>query len=352
MRKLIGIIIYLASLVFISWLHAKGNLPATNPVINAKEFTELFTKEKVINLNVGNFVIGNINRMSIQPNGQFFLLDTRFGDFFFFDKSGNLIKKIDISKDLPGLKWSPIELGCSKNGNMLIYNAPFYLLRFNNSGDFEQKATLNQSYYLSHYFLDGDNNIIAYAVDFDKVMLVKLDPEGIEQQRSGEVPKEYVPYIRRVRVGGCVERDSEDNIYQTHIYSPQIFKYDSNLKPLITFTRKPSFFNGIAAGQTNSFSDAKNLMEMMEILNSTVQNSALFRLNDSLFISQYSIPKKGNALDIWSKSGNYYSSDQMVYKIPIIAASRNSVFILIQPDIDANGEIANPYIEQYRINYQ
>ena len=130
---------------------------------------------------------------------------------------------------------------------------------------------------------------------------------------------------------------------------PDIYKYNSEIELIDHFKRNPKFFKKLSEESDDIFSNPARLSEMIGLLNDAVMNLNLFVLNDSLFMSQYSIRKEGFALDLYTTQGIYYSCDKLRYQSKILAAGDGMVYTIFQPEGDENGNVPNPIVIEYSL---
>lgn len=183
--------------------------------------------------------------------------------------------------------------------------------------------------------------------------LTKIYFDGRELREGGVFPQEYQNYIYRMEESGCIAVDRGGYVYHTNVSGPEIYKYSNDLKLLQTFRRTPAFFTRLPKVADQVFIDPRRFPEVQKVMRKVTQNIHLHAVNDTLFLSQYFVMAEGKfALDIWSTTGRYYSSDKLRYSNIILAAKNNFVYTVLQPEADSQGNLANPVIVEYKLLFR
>jgi len=323
------------------------------PVTGAESFEQLFEKRREIVLALGQETIGTIQKMEIGPEGQFLLLDTQLGDAFLVNRSGQLISKLSVETSQPGVRWHPLTACFALDGSILVWCGSKDLLVFDKFGKFKGKFDMQGFRAYRDFTIDAHNHLFAYTVTRNQFALTKIDFDGRELREGGVFPHEYHNYIYRMEEGGCIALDRAGYVYHTNVSGPEIYKYSNDLKLLRTFGRTPPFFAHLPKAADQVFIDPRRFPEVQKVMRTVTQNIHLHAVNDTLFLSQYLVMDEGRfALDIWSTTGRYYSSDKLRYRNVILAAKDNFVYTVFQPEADSQGNLPNPIIVEYKLLFR
>ena len=320
---------------------------------SAHSFDDIFAFNRQIKFKTEELV-GEISQVEANSKGDFLIFDRPSKNILLFDNDGKLIKILGIEKSYPGIKWDPLGAWFSQDNKILIQiRKTQNLFLFDSSGEFLQSIP---SYFPPEYkdfVMSREGAIYGYAIHAATPALKKLDLTGEVIAEGGVFEEPFIEFIQRSS-GGGIEIDGKGNIFQINSSGPELYKHSSNLKNTVTIKRKPGHYKQI---NTQIPKYAKNpagfINSMNKILYSSTLSYSIHLYKGTFLIIQYVRPgiKNGIYLDICDLEGTYYTNRTINYGVSINAVYNNFVYKKFQPGKNANGELPNPVLREYKLKH-
>lgn len=334
---IIRIIIYL---VIFSYTISLGQSDKTIP------FNKYFNFVREVDLD-SNITIGMINHLDIDIDGNFLITDLMGRNIYIFNKDGEYIQSLSLSKCDPGANLRPILAKYSSNNDIVLLNSRPWGFRFSNSGDCMGKLDISFTPPERMEF-DTYGNIIGYYTtpggkDYIKIM----DEFGKELDSFGRFPDEYTNLIGRFVGGGLIVNNGI--IYYANLVEPKLYKYNLNGEFVGVLDIKPGYFkkvrNNLSLDPMKGMNELKNLFKDKTIL------SNIFLLRSNRILIEYlhhNNNKRKIFYEIVDLTGKILNEKRISCKKPIILSKNGYVFVVEQPSINNQGHLPNPIIKLYK----
>ncbi len=323
------------------------------PVTNAAHFEDLFEPQGKIELNLKGERLGSVTCLRLGPRGQILLVDGRFGRAFLADSAGMLIRKLTLEASAPGRRWFALTGAFAPGGSVVLHVGGGDFAVFAPDGRFLRLITSARKVLSFRNFvvLPG-GGLLAYALLAHGPKLLQLFPEGRVVKAGGAFPEGYQHFLTRFEEGGCVVVDRGGSVYHTDLVSPEVKKYDPDLRLVAVFHRKPAFFRALPRGKDRLFVDPRRFADAVRAMQKVSQNTHLFCLNDSLLLCQFLVRESPPfALQILSTRGRFHPNDGLRYDRPILEAKANRVYVVDWSPVEEQ-ETENPVILVYRLRFR
>lgn len=322
---------------------------------DVRDFNQLFAKKREIMLEVGQQPIGEISRLDMSPEQNLLVLDRIGKELFLFTRTGQLIRKVNVENDEPGLKWNPQIAKFGANGSIIVrVDGSHNLFLFDKNGLFQRKIPAIFPFQYLDFVMDVTGSIYGYSLmPPDEFYVKKLNPAGEVIIKGGVFPKKYQNWFGRMTgEGNLLILDKMQNIYQVNECGPEIYKLSSDLTLLDTFDRIPAYYRVMDSDIPDLASNPMTaLKQATRQLNSCTHTHSVYLFNDNLILLQYIDfgTQNGWYLDFCSLGGEYVSDQKIASATPIIAVHHTFVYKVYQSEQMLDGEIPNPVIIEYEL---
>lgn len=323
-----------------------------NILKKSSKFEQVFEKTMEIKINLNEIIIGTINKLDVNSKGEFLIFDETGPNLILINKYGKLIRIINPSKDIPGIKWKPQLARFLYNDSILVRSGGNHLLfLFNENGDYLKNIPVRFPFQYKDFVIIPQNYIVGYSILPNRFSLKKINFEGSIISEGGIFSDKYKNFLERQEETGPFIIYHNDCIYQMNSYSNEIYKLSLNLKHIKTYSNKSLPFKQLKEdlpilqdNYSDFISKSNKLMH-----NSTFTKSVHFLSNNLLIIEYFELGKRHSFyFDIFSFDGQFLISSKISYSFSILASRDYYIYKSFQPDPDKNGTLPNPIIIEYR----
>lgn len=296
-------------------------------------------------------IIGQIWQLDINTKGDFLVVDDFAKKIWLFNHSGELLNELETEKDYPGVKWLPLGAWFTQDDKILVQlDRNNNLFLFDQNGNFIKPIQVFFPPQYNDFAISEDGFIYAYGTGGKETTIRKIDFSGRVLNEGGIFPQKYQEFIKRSLYGG-VEIDSDHFIYQFNVSGPEIYKFDSELKHIKTFDRKPDFYKKMARDYPTNAGNPAQFMSMVYKLRkdvTTTYSLDIYR-GSFLFVQYIMVGRNGVYLDICDLDGTYSTNHEIRYSNPIKAVSDQFIYQVHQPEVTDQDEVLNPVLVEYQI---
>ena len=136
-----------------------------------------------------------------------------------------------------------------------------------------------------------------------------------------------------------------------HFYAgpvePHILKLTRDGKVVDRIAHRTSWFRDVS----QDLPDRGNLAAIMRasgrLSASNTRVIGLFELTDQIIMIQYSNADRGRGYQIFTKAGQFVAQELGI-RVHFKYGASGLVYCVVQPDLDAGGDLPNPFIEVYQ----
>jgi len=337
MRKVIIIIALIQAVVFYDLVGQKKT---------GKYFNRYFEYVKKITL-PNNMLVGDITSIDTFED-RIVMVDKLGKNVYLVTSNGKLIKTLNSDECNPGIKWLPYRAYFNKRGDIyVLINYPPWGFRFDKNG--KCVGPVDRTFLGTFWYaFTLDNNIIGYnrTNKYKTNSLILMDEKGKEIKNFGVFPQEFKNLIS-TQMGGGLVADYEDNIYQLNVCSFEITVYNKKGELLKKINCRPNKY----IPPQKDISKAVNPQQIRK---------------DFASLGDFTNPERLYMLDKNVLAAEYWNMGTLelvlcdyegirLNKLPInyekdksLLAKDGLLYFAVQPDINKNGDIPNPYISVYR----
>ncbi|MBS3945662.1 MAG: hypothetical protein KGZ42_09215 [Melioribacter sp.] len=314
-------------------------------MVKDANFTTVF--KKVMEIQLSNEVpIGSVGSFDCNEHS-ILITDAVSKKVILYNYDGKFVKLLNPEECTPGFLLNPIYATFSRNENIYVIN------EFNTGYIFDPEGLcigpMHSSFIrVPHICFLNSDEIVAYSNLGDGNYLKLMNKFGKEIEKFGDIPQTFKNIIERFRGGGLVS-DKYGYIYRVDVLSPTIYQY-KNKKIIKRIEKYPSNFKNIFKDIINPQNPADLIKQYKNISenNSIVTN--LYIANEKLLLIQYYHNKK-YSVQLISTDGNQFLSKPIDVDSPFIFAKKGRAFKIYQPIPDISGNLPNPKVIVYEINF-
>jgi len=331
---------FILFLFFASMLYAQNN-----PNENFGKYFE-FVKEI---RPPDDFILGDFSSVDVYED-KIVIVDRFMGYAYLINDKGKLLKKLDPDECHPGLNWKPQYAYFNKQGNIyIVFESPTWGFLFGKEGKCIGLA--DKTFVRSNRMAFLSNKkIVVYNPDkkVNHNSLLIMDEKGKYLNGFGSFPDQFLNLIDHTDGGGLVT-DKNDNIYQLHLTSCEIAKYNSNGKIIKTFKCKPEkFIQPLADDSGAPITSIDQIQNNMKKVGNFTSAQKLYLLADDILAAEYW--NKGTIeLVLCDLEGRKLNLQPITYKrVKSLLAKNGLIYFFYQGEKDRNGNIPNPVIKVYK----
>lgn len=292
-----------------------------------------------------SLLIATINHLDVGPDGQLLVVDQVGRQALLFDAQGTMLKELDPSICHPGFHFRPLKAVFAEGYIFLINSLPWGY-RFKLDG--ECLGSLDDTFIApDHFDFDASGDLYGiYERPEGKLFLRHMDPLG-KMIDEAELPPSKHPYAEYRLEGGGVIIDGA-HIFYAPATAQHVLKLTRDGAVTATIAHRNSWFRSIkedlpppAKPTPDFFKRAGRLFK-----NSTITES-IFALSDQHFMVQYRNGDRGFGYQVFTRDGDFVVEEtgiDFLFK----HAEGGLAYRVVQPELDEQGELPNPYLEVYR----
>ncbi len=306
-----------------------------------------FTKVKTIRFDdPDTLLIGTIDYMDVDPAGRILVVDQRGRQVFLFDSTGALQASLDPTACHPGFTFQPITAHFGGDAFIFIQNNSPWGFRFTAEGDCLGSADAD---YSAHRAFDIDPTGTLYGVypgrpDWPRI-LRRMSPTGKTLGEFPMPPSKYPNAVRRMGGGGFIA-DGEHLFYAS---APErdILKFSTDGTLAGKISPRGSWFR---FPRRDLPSDVQgSLREFGKWSQNITTIYGLFELTDQALMVQYNGSERGGGYQVFTKEGVLVAEELGIKPLVFFLHGKYGlVYRVVQPRLDNQDYLPNPYLEVYR----
>ena len=285
-------------------------------------------------------LLAGINQIDIGPAGRWLVTDRLGEQVLLLDSTGMLQASLDPSVCHPGFEFTPVKSRFGSDEVIFIATSGNHWgYRFTSEG--QCLGSVDPEFALPK-FLDIDpigRVYSAYAYP-DGMKLKHMSATGTNLDEIPLPPSKFPNATRRYDQGGLVADGT--HIYYAPAPEPEILKLSLDGKLLMRISKRSSWFRSPAKDLSP---DVAGLFAAMKDFNASIPWS-LFELTDQLLMIQYTNRERGTGYQVFTKDGALVA-EELGLNMLFVHGANGRVYRSVQPGLDAQGELPNPYIEVY-----
>ncbi len=308
---------------------------------SGQEPSDYLTKEAVIHLSE-EVLIGTISTLDIGKNRDLLIVDKVARKVWIFDHEGNFKNELHPEQCHPGFQMNPLDAKYAGDRFILMTNAGPWGYRFKIDGTC--LGGLHRDF-LAPMQLTLDDQGFFWAFFGERGgYFVHMDSTGKKLLQFDTVDEDFPNLVYRVRGGGSFATD--EFVYYASVADQKIYKYDRSGRLVQTIGRTPKRHR--APPQDLPSGVSKRLFTVLqEVMGQSTLTFGLFPLDEDLIMLQYKHGREGFGFQVYNRQGRLLAEDfGMQYQF--ITAKEGRVYRVVQPELDADGTLPNPFIEVYR----
>ncbi len=285
-------------------------------------------------------LLAGINQIDIGPAGEWLVTDQLGDQVLLFDSTGVLQASLDPSICHPGFRFKPegARFGSSEFIFIVTYGN-YWGYRFTPDG--QCLGSVDLDFTLPRYF-DIDPAGKVYGAFFypGGAVLHHMSATG---KTIKEVPlplSKYPNAANRLDTGGLVADGA--HIFYTRVPEPEILKLSLDGSLLTRISKRSSWFRDPPRDLP---ADVAGVFAAMKDFNASIPSS-LFELTDQLLMIQYTNRERGTGYQVFTKDGTLVAEELGLNSL-FVHGANGRVYRAVQPRLDAQGELPNPYVEVY-----
>ncbi len=308
---------------------------------------EHFKKAKTIRFDdPDTLLIATIDHMDVDPAGRILLVDQISRQVLLFDSTGTLLASLDPTACHPGFTFHPITAHFGGDTFIFIQNSIPWGFRFTSEGDCLGSTDKD---FVGDRFFDIDPAGTLYGSypgrpDPTQRTLRRMSSTGEKLEEFPMPPSKY-PVATKGVVGGGLIADGE---YLFYASAPErdILKFSLDGTLLDRISQRSAWFR--FPSQDLPANVQQRLMNFGKWARNITTNGGLFELTDQTLMVQYNNKDRGGGYQVFSKDGVLIAEELGTKLILFLHAANGLVYRVVQPRLDDQGALPNPYLEVYR----
>ena len=286
-------------------------------------------------------LIASIEHLDVDASGRLLVTDPMGEQVFLFDSTGTLLATLDPRICHPGFEFSPISAMFGGNDFIFLANSSPWGYRFTSDGDC--LGSVDPSFDLPS-FMDIDPTGILYGIEEGPFWEVRRMSATGKQLESFSVPQPKFPNASsRFADGGIVADGS--HIFYAWGPEPVVVKYSLGGTLLERIQDRDSYFQSARRDLPAELSP--ELFAALRNWNGTITRT-IFELTDQMIMVQYLNGERGTGYQVFTKNGELVAEELGIGGRFFIHGGFGLAYGLVQPELDDNGELPNPYLNVYR----
>lgn len=308
---------------------------------SGQEPRDYLTKETVIHLSE-EVLIGAVSTLDIGKNGDLLIVDKVARKVWLFDRKGNFKKELRPEPCHPGFRMNPLDARYAGDRFILMTNAGPWGYRFKIDGTC--LGGLHREFRAPMQLALDDQGFIWAFYGERGGYLAQMDSSGKKLLQFDTVNEGFPNLIYRVHGGGIFATDAF--VYYAGVADQKIYKYDGSGRLVQTIGRTPRRHRAPPRDLPPGVS--KQLFRVVgEVMGQSTLTFGLFPLDENLIMLQYKHGREGFGFQVFDRQGRLLAEDfGMQYQL--ITAKEGRVYRVVQPELEADGALPNPFIEVYR----
>lgn len=301
-----------------------------------------FVKASTIALSEDEVLVATVQTLDVGPKGRFLITDQVSRRAWIFERDGHLMKELTPEHCHPGFTMNPLEARYLGEQQIILTNAGPWGHRFDVEG--ECIGGMHKSFTAPMTFGTSSSGLTYAFYGEHGGYLAKLDATGREVMRF-DTPEAVAPGMTLRFRGGGVVADT-DNVFFADVARPAIHVFDTNGTHLRTIEETPDTFDMVDEDLPGAGAQRGAILGAMSSFKSKSWVTDLLMLDADKLLIQYR-HQDGYGYQIFSKEGKLLSENSgMEHRF--LAAGRGVAYRVVQPEVNAAGELPNPNIEVCR----
>ena len=313
--------------------------------VSVPDLEKYFRKHKQITFSEG-VLIAEISALDVGDNGDLLIVDGLSRKIWIFDDDGDVRGELAPEACHPGFTLRPIEAQYASTDYILLTNSGPPGYRFNEDGSC--LGRLHHEFLPPRTFDFDDQGYIygayPYSLEGPSFQIVVMDAEG-KRVRRFDLAKEAFPHLAvRTEGGGVIYQNGY--VFHTSVAAPIIYKYTLDGKLEQTYSVKPRFYRSLKEDLPASASSPNFFKKVARIKRESTLIIDFWALDhDKLMLLYLNGGEIG--FQVVSTEG-VVLAEYAGLAFPFIHAQNGLAYRVIQPELDDQGELPNPYLEVYR----
>ncbi len=288
-------------------------------------------------------LIAQIEYLDIDAAGRFLVTDILGEQVLLFDSTGSLQASLDSSVCEPGFTFSPESAHFRGDESIFVLNSgDHWGYRFNKDGTCLGKVDRE---FDNPRFLAIDPAGTLYGAYVRPTLEMRRMSATGETLSSFSIPKGEFPNANnRLDEGGLVADGT--HLFYAAATEPAIMKFALDGTLVGRISKRSSWFRSPRRDLPRDLSP--KLFEALREWESTTTTWSLFELTDETLLIQYFSGERGIGYQVFSKDGTLVAEELDYGRRPIVHGENGLVYFVMQPGLDSQGDLPNPYVEIYR----
>lgn len=308
-----------------------------------------FMKVKTLRFSPDTLLIATIDQMDVDPTGRILVVDQRNKEAHLFDSAGTLQASLDPTICHPGFTFNPLTASFSGDKFIFVQNSGGggWGFRFTTDGECLGRA---HPEYTANRDSAIDPSGILYDITHDDSnlsnrVLRQMDSAGKKVATFSIPPAKLPNASRRVRGGGLIA-DGEHIFFASAVEADVLkLALDGTLVGEIELDHRSLRF----PRRDLPPDPAAFLQEFGKWGRDITTLGGFFELTDQALYIQYHGRKGKGGYQVISKEGELIAEEMGLPPMPkFLHGEYGLLYRVIQPRLESEGELANPYIEVYR----
>ena len=310
--------------------------------VSTDDLENYFRKHRVIELSE-EVLIGEVTSLDVGKNGDLLIADGLGQALWIFDKDGALKKEISPEACHPGFTMRPIEAHYAQDLYILLSNSGPPGYRFNTDG-----SCLSSMHYEflppKSFSFDDQGHIYGIYSYPSGYRLVVMDEQG-KKIHHFDLVEEPFPIIA-TRVEGSGVHYQDGHIFYVSVAIPALHKYSEEGELEEVYQVRPTFYRPIKRDLPD-FSNPRSFFKaFVQIKKESTLVVNFYSLDADKFMLQY-LNGSEMGFQIVDVQGNVLA-EYLGLDFPFFLAKDGLAYRVVQPDLDEQGHLSNPFIEVYR----
>ena len=313
--------------------------------VSVPDLEKYFRKHRQITFSE-DVLIAEISSLDVGDNGDLLIVDGISRKIWIFNDDGDVRSELDPEACHPGFMLLPMEAQYAPTGYILLTNSGLPGYRFNVDGSclgrLHREFTPPRSFsFDDHGYIYGAHHSSSERLAFQ---IVIRDAEG-KKVRHFDLAKEAFPYlVGQTEGGGVVYQNGY--LFHVSVAAPIIYKYTPDGELEQTYSVKPKFYRPLKEDFPAVASSPNFFKKVGQIFRESTLITDFWALDHEKLLLLY-VNDEGVGFQVVSTEG-VVLAEYLGMDFPFIHAQNGLAYRVIQPELDEQGELPNPYLEVYR----
>ena len=292
-------------------------------------------------------LIAQIKSLDVAPDGRMLVVDLRGHQAFLFGPDGKLLAVLDPSVCHPGFEVRPVNAKFIGNQSIFLSNAGPWGYRFTSEGGCLGSVDPDFIMAVNPNALDTDaqGGLVGFHRYSDKQVVRRMDASGKLLQEYTLPASDYPRATNRIDMGGLIA-DKTHHFYAGPL-EPHILKLTPDGTVVDRISHRTSWFRDVSQDFSDRINPAAIIQASGRLMASSTLVYGLFELTDQTIMIQYTNGDRRRGYQIFTKAGQLVAQELGIRARFKYGAS-GLVYRVVQPELDAEGELPNPFIEVYQ----